>query len=136
MSHEAIDAELTRMAKTNLRPSFVSVVDGGPEAEEPRWEAVSAQPDTPFLALKPNCAVTRVAHASDIRDPGVRAFNLPLRLMAFLSAAEVPAKSEFEAMYSQCSPRRGRVSHSPVQFTLASSSCSRKYKLPSLRVDP
>jgi hypothetical protein len=98
-SHPAIKSELEQIASTT--PAVLRFLVGVPEAEGLRWEAVSMEPYTRFLALKPDCAVTRIAHASDLRDPGVRTFGLPLRMMAFLSPARIPAKDELEAICTQ-----------------------------------
>lgn len=98
-SHNAIAAELNQIATTTTAAQLRFLV-GVPDAEALRWEAVSLRPNT-FLALKPNCAVTRIAHASDIRDPGLRTFSFPLRMMAFLSPATISARDEFEAIIDQ-----------------------------------
>lgn len=100
-SHEAVAAELTAIAKTESPAELRFIVESGPESEGPRWEAVSMRPDAQFLALKPECAVTRMAYTSDIRDPGIRTFSLPLRMVAFLSPANITAKYEFDAICSR-----------------------------------
>lgn len=93
--HRAVAAELKRIAGST--PAALRFVVDVPEAETPRWEAVSMPP---FLALKPDCTVTRIAHKSDIRDPGVRTFSWPIRMIAFLSAADASAEEELKAIHS------------------------------------
>lgn len=94
--HPAIRAELEQIAATT--PAALRFMVSVPDAEALRWEAMSMLPYTRFLALRPDCAVTRIALSSDIRDPGVRTFEFPIRMLAFLSPAKVDVADELDVL--------------------------------------
>lgn len=96
-AHLAIDNELTQMFGMET-PNEVSLhlAFSANAAEAFRWEALCATDR--FLALSNAATVRRIPLNGATSRPALRLFSGPIRLLAFLSAAGIDAKREFEAI--------------------------------------
>lgn len=98
MQHQAIRRVLEDMFIAGAGAQRVLCFDIEAAAgEQIRWEALCDDGGT-FLALGGNCHIGRIAEEVTSREAGVRAFQPPLRIAAFLSAIGVEAVSEWEAL--------------------------------------
>ncbi|MBV6520162.1 MAG: hypothetical protein MNPFHGCM_00267 [Gemmatimonadaceae bacterium] len=69
------------------------------QGEQIRWEALCDDAGD-FVALGGRCRVSRIADEVSRQDAGIRPFNLPLRICAFMSAAGRDATPEWTAFVS------------------------------------
>lgn len=97
-AHPAIRAELAQLASTAADVGASLRFQLGDFGEECRWEVLSALPQARFLALNGACTVTRIVQSGFSSEAGVQALGLPVRMAAFLSAANETAAQEFEAI--------------------------------------
>jgi hypothetical protein len=94
VKHSAIDAELNLAYGASARTA-VRFWAPLPECDCFRWEALCKAAE--FLALRDSCTVTRLATAIG-EGSDARMYDNSLRMAAFLSAAKIPAKDEFDVL--------------------------------------
>jgi hypothetical protein len=98
--HPAIQHELNGIFGLALPDrSTVKFLIKTPDAELFRWETLYSDEPKRFLAMSDVHSISRVTPARV--GPSVRGFNYPLRMAAFLSAAGIEAKTEFEKICGQ-----------------------------------
>jgi hypothetical protein len=98
MQHQAIRRVLEDMFIAGAGAHRVLCFDIEAAAgEQIRWETLCDDGGT-FLALGGNCHIGRIAEEVTSRQAGVRPFQPPLRVAAFLSAIGVAAISEWDAL--------------------------------------
>lgn len=99
VTHPAIAYELVGIFGRQLpERSTLRFLIRSPYAERFRWEALCDEARR-FMAVSDTCVISRVTPAR--AGPGLRSFTYPLRMMAFLSAAGIEAKTEFNKIRSQ-----------------------------------
>jgi len=79
----------------------------GATAELVRWEAL-CDFNGNFVAMDDHRRLGRIAEEPSSPETGVRPFHLPLRLMAFLSAAERDATGEWDALKAAIATARAQ----------------------------
>ncbi|TGS71770.1 CHAT domain-containing protein [Mesorhizobium sp. M3A.F.Ca.ET.201.01.1.1] len=107
-SHQAIGTEIQRLAAMpGAEVDALQFRIETPLAERVRWETL-CRPERQFLAVAPGCRITRlVSHISD-GCIGVRTYTLPLKVMAFVSAAGIDARPELDELMAQIVAARGK----------------------------
>lgn len=78
-----------------------------PAGQQIRWESLRDQQGR-FVALEGRCHIGRIAEETSSREAGVRPFDAPLRLLAFLSGAKLDATLEWAALTSAIDRATGR----------------------------
>lgn len=107
-NHQAIGTEIQRLAMMNVTDAeALQFRIETPLAERVRWEAL-CRPQSQFLAVAPGCRITRlVSHISE-GCIGVRTYTLPLKVMAFVSAAGIDARPELDELMAQIVAARAK----------------------------
>ncbi len=96
--HPAVAKALTNIfesAPGDRRTLCFDIVENA--GESVRWEALCDDNDQ-FVALEPQCHLGRIADSVANHDTGVRPFALPLKIAAFISAANRDATPEWEVL--------------------------------------
>jgi hypothetical protein len=95
--HPAIRAELAQLILEDSAKLEFRI--GAVDAERLRWEALYMADRRKFLA--DTCLMSRIAQTARAAGFGARAYSPPLNFAAFLSAAGIPARAEFDALCAQ-----------------------------------
>jgi hypothetical protein len=98
MKHKAIEQVLQNIfvAAPGSQHALYFEIEA-PAGEQIRWESL-CDANGGFLALGGGCHIGRIAEEASSRESGVRAFNPPLRLAAFLSGIGLQAQAEWDAL--------------------------------------
>jgi hypothetical protein len=115
-AHNGLQQELTQLfGTTPPNQAKLHLVFRTPRAEAFRWEALCNAAEI-FLAVHVDCSLKRIPGNGPGRNPPLRLFNWPLKLTAFLSAAGISARHEFEAISGAI--KAARDDHFDVQGTI------------------
>ena len=105
--HPAVGTALTNIFQSlpgDTRTLCFDIVENA--GESVRWEAL-CDDDDHFVALEAQCRLGRIADSVANHDTGVRPFAPPLRIAAFISAAQRDATPEWEVLSQAVSNARG-----------------------------